>query len=143
MLGDAGAPPSLPRSMSLHISRSPPQVVPPGAKTAGDMMRDLLRNKTIAFIGDSINNLVFRAFLCEIAKEDYITYPVRTLSARIKLGLLCPGFHTGCPPPLSPGNASSPGAAVLKSSGTVSANGDFRERAADGSTLSVVSHPPQ
>lgn len=59
------------------------QVVPPGAKSSGDMMRDLLKNKTIAFIGDSINNLVFRAFLCEIAKEDYITHRVGSICAAV------------------------------------------------------------
>lgn len=70
--------------------------MPEGAKTAGDMMRDLLSNKTIAFIGDSINNLVFRAFLCEIAKEDYITYKVRRCASGVSCVTRCTVRRAAC-----------------------------------------------
>lgn len=49
----------------------PVTVVPEGAKRAGDILRDFLYDRTVTFVGDSINTLVFQAFACDIAREGY------------------------------------------------------------------------
>lgn len=92
--GAAGCPHHLPRRAGLLDRRSgtflspevcqrwrkdddwptwdPVTVVPAGAKRAGDVLRDFLSGRTVFFIGDSVNSLVYQAFACDIAREGYI-----------------------------------------------------------------------
>ena len=38
-------------------------------KRAGDVIRDFLVGKTLIFVGDSINSLVYSSFICDAARE--------------------------------------------------------------------------
>lgn len=50
----------------------PHHPVTPEMKRCGDVIRDFFREKTVIFVGDSINLLVHNAFMCDAARDGFM-----------------------------------------------------------------------